>query len=403
MFLSGVGAPARTSGRSIEMKSSKTKKSIDASDPKKTKRLSYYEKLKKLADRCKELIPNAIQSKHRKWNQYQARTWSKPLNEESVAVWNELYLMIKEIKPNKIIRTKSGGIAYGADSVENNEFSWDFFQDRRGGRLTLIANDYVFVFKIGMKLKAENCKSINSGQAWIIWNEICKKFNIEMNKYKVSADEGWKWKEKTPSYLIDMNPKYIGEDKIADSVHHIDFHSAFPGALAETHREFRPMLEYLYKMRKEKPEYKQAMDMSIGYMQRKQNPIYARLSHDAIVRNNEKVLNLSRELSKAGREIVGYNTDGIWYRGEIYHGKGEGKNLGEWENDHINCIFRARSKGAYEYIENGKYFPVVRGNSSYEREKPRDEWQWGDIFRGSLLQFEWDESKGFILSKKEND
>ena len=35
----------------------------------------------------------------------------------------------------------------------------------------------------------------------------------------------------------------------------------------------------------------------------------------------------------------------------------------------------------YEFIEDGKYTPVVRGKTKLDRVKPRSEWQWGDIFK----------------------
>ena len=224
-------------------------------------------------------------------------------------------------------------------------------------------------------------------------------FGINMDDYKVSKSEGYEWKSKIPAPLIKIDPSKTGEDKIIKNVHHIDFHSAYPGALAEAHPEFRPMLNWMYKMRKEKPEYKQAMDISIGYMQYSKNPIYAKLSYDANSLNVKKMLDLAELLTKSGRTIIGYNTDGIWYEGEVFHGKGEGKEIGNWENDHVDCTFRAKSDGAYEYIENGKYFPVVRGTSSFERDKPRDKWEWGDTFKGSAIQWNWDETEGFIAVK----
>ena len=64
---------------------------------------------------------------------------------------------------------------------------------------------------------------------------------------------------------------------------------------------------------------------------------------------------LAKQLKDSGRMVLAYNTDGIWYCGEIYHGEGEGNGLGQWSNDHTNCTIRFKSAGSYEYIENGKY------------------------------------------------
>ena len=117
---------------------------------------------------------------------------------------------------------------------------------------------------------------------------------------------------------------------------------------------------------------------------------YAHLSRDAITDNNNRIIKLSDELSSQGRVILSYNTDGIWYQGEIYHGNGEGHDLGQWENDHINCQFRMKSDGSYEFIENGKYYPVVRGYTRLDRIKPRTEWVWGDIYQAGIITFSID-------------
>lgn len=90
--------------------------------------------------------------------------------------------------------------------------------------------------------------------------------------------------------------------------------------------------------------------------------------------------------------VISYNTDGIWYQGAVYHGDGEGDDLGQWHNDHVNCRFRAKSAGSYEFIENGSYFPVVRGKTRLDDLIPRDKWQWGDIYQNEadLMTFRID-------------
>ena len=51
-----------------------------------------------------------------------------------------------------------------------------------------------------------------------------------------------------------------------------------------------------------------------------------------------------------------------------------------------NLLGLGRSK-AYEFIENGQYYPVMRGISPLDKVKPRSEWKWGDIYVGSILTF----------------
>jgi hypothetical protein len=102
-------------------------------------------------------------------------------------------------------------------------------------------------------------------------------------------------------------------------------------------------------------------------------------------------------LRQAGRQILAYNTDGIWYAGEEYHGEGEGPELGQWGHDHRNCKIRFKSAGAYEFIEDGKYYPVIRGLTLLDKVKDRDtEWQWGDIFNAPEYGYYFDEDKGVV-------
>ena len=129
---------------------------------------------------------------------------------------------------------------------------------------------------------------------------------------------------------------------------------------------------------------------------------WAHLAKDAIEDNNIRVATLAKKLQVAGREVLGFNTDGIWYRGEIYHGKGEGDNLGEWSNDHKNCILRSKSNGAYEFIEDGVYNVVLRGQSTRDLVEPdRDKWTWGDIYKGTVIGFKYNELEG-VFEYEEN-
>ena len=94
------------------------------------------------------------------------------------------------------------------------------------------------------------------------------------------------------------------------------------------------------------------------------------------------------------------NVDGIWYQGEIYHDEDEGPNIGQWANDHINCKWRAKSSGSYEFIEDGKYYPVVQGCTGYDCVKPRTEWEWGDIYKtGKQLVYYFKDGVGLIENK----
>ena len=137
-----------------------------------------------------------------------------------------------------------------------------------------------------------------------------------------------------------------------------------------------------------------ALDASIGFFQSKYCDLngyrycLANLSRDAINDNNARIRQVERELIESGRTPLLYNTDGIWYQGEpLESGRDHGKGIGMWENDHKDCVIRIKSRGCYEYMEMGKYHPVVRGTTLLDRVKCRDQWSWGDIYEtgGALL------------------
>ena len=187
-------------------------------------------------------------------------------------------------------------------------------------------------------------------------------------------------------YLIRLNnPIYA--DKIFKNAHHIDFHSSFPSGLVNTHSEFKPVIEKLYNGRKRHPEYKYILNSTIGYMQSIPccKAAWAQLSRDAINDNNKRIDELAEKLIKSGRTILAFNTDGIWYTGDIYHDENEGNNICQWHNDHKDCIIRFKSAGAYEFIENDIYTPVIRGRTLLDNIKDRSQWTWGDIFNKETL------------------
>ena len=208
------------------------------------------------------------------------------------------------------------------------------------------------------------------------YNLLTKEFakdNILLSNY--AEPNGEKIKETIEKPMVDVD-----EDIIGFTIHganHLDFHSAYPGALAECYPEMRPTIERIFKQRKNNPELKIALDAGIGFFQSQ----YCRImdyGQYSLARLAQKALN-------RGYQILAHNTDGIWYTGGIYHGRGEGPNVGEWENDHINTTIRFKSRGAYEYIENGVYHPVVRGRTRLDDKKPRETWEWGDIFNYGFI------------------
>ena len=324
-------------------------------------------------------------------------------NEEAAHLFNQLYKEARDTKWNTIMRTNSGGISKKKEYYRPP--MWDVRMTAKGAciELTVVAQK---MLRIQFRQKADIATSeeqpIYGHQAYGKFVMECWANGINLNNYALTKEQGLDAKKEIEPYMIQAiaarpNVEY-------DECHHLDFHNSFPAGLVNTHPEFKPIVNKFYLGRKTNPEYKAVLNYTIGYFQsEKINYRYASLSRDAINDNNARVRELAQRLRNSGRIILLYNTDGIWYKGKEYHGAGEGKELGQWENDHTNCKFRMKSPGAYEYIENEQYHPVVRGYTNLDKIKPRDQWQWGDIFLevATPIQFFWKENEGITNNKGE--
>ena len=325
------------------------------------------------------------------------------INESNVLELNKILEYCDKLKEENLIikRTKSGGISIKGKFVST--LAYDVQVISSGLEITLLTYYYnieyktmrnvQFRFQFRSKIKNEDNENVISGRkAFNIFNEKCIEYGIDLNNYVI--DNGKEIKKDIPSYIISKtnNAEF---DKIYENAHHIDFHSSFPSGLVNTHPEFYDVVNYFYKRRKEDKKCKSVLNNTIGFMQSITtcNAKWANLSRDAIIDNNKRLWNLYFELKKSNRKPLLFNTDGIWYQGEIYHGDNEGKNLCQWENDHINCKLRIKSAGAYEFIENNKYYPVLRGHTLYDNIKDREEWEWGDIYRNdcNIIKYRYNE------------
>lgn len=291
---------------------------------------------------------------------------------------HQFNLILDKVKDyNPIIRTKSGGISLKLGQIILP--AYDMRYTGSCAELTIIDETgmYRIQFRIGQK--SEDKKLLSGHQAFNKFKKILLESGIDLDEYAI--DNGPEVKKEILKPMIKMESACFVDD-IFENVHHIDFHNSYPAGLVNTHPEFKEVITTLYEKRKTNEVYKAILNYSIGYMQSEKccGARWAHLSRDAINDNYNRINELAERLKANGRVILSYNTDGIWYSGEIYHGAGEGSNLGEWQNDHINCKFRAKSSGSYEFIENGKYHPVVRGRTNLDNIKPRSAWEWGDIY-----------------------
>lgn len=342
--------------------------------------MDYTEQLEKYGRGIEQLIPD----------RFRARPINLTFNEEGIKTFNEVYrfLLSTTLKPMK--RGAKGTIC---TSFKNNN-TWDCIESKAAIEITVYYMKKLYVWRIGRPVLEDH---ISGWKAFRLFYNKCKEYNIDLDTYRIS--NGKEVKEEIESPLI----FFKNYDKIYKNANHIDFHNSYPAGLANTHPEFKPIVEYFYEKRREDPVNKMVLNATIGYMQSIQccDAAWAQLSRDAINDNNDRIRELAMRIALSGRYILGYNTDGIWYKGNPYHGEGEGTNLGQWENDHINCTLRAKSNGAYEYIENGKYTPVLRGFTNYDIIKPREQWQWGDIYRTdcALLTYTFIKGEGVKVNE----
>lgn len=334
-------------------------------------------------------------------NYFKIPTTRLHYNSENIELFNSIYLEMrkKEKYYSKIERTSSGGISLKKPPRESM-YQWDLRQSGFFTELTIINPEGCWRIQVAPGKKSDEIggKPFLSGrQSFFAFRDFLKKYDIDLESYKIEDGEVVNHTIEKP--LIFMRMEAITKDRTFENVHHIDFHNSYPAGLANTHEEFREAINYLYEHRYEKPSYKDLLNMSIGFMHSKYvHYAYAHLARDAIADSNKRVMNLASRVERAGGRILLFNTDGFWYTGKIFHGAGEGKGLGQWHNDHVNCQFRAKSAGAYEFIENETYNPVIRGFTDLDKIKDRGNWSWGDIYQRDcqVKNYIFDEEKGFI-------
>lgn len=235
-------------------------------------------------------------------------------------------------------------------------------------------------------------QQISGRQAFEEFTKNCKKHGVKLTDFaendRVKAEAN---KNSIEKVRIEMIKAFRGIE--LQGVNHLDLNSSYLSGMCVAYPQLRPAIEWMYEHRKDNVNLKSVMVASAGYFQSEWCKYkYAHLAAAGIAWNNRQIERLTQALVDSGRIIVGYNTDGIWYKGPVYHDEFEGSGLCRWKNDHKNCKFRAKSNGAYEFIdEDGVYKPIVRGSTMLDKTKPRDQWQWGDIFRedARIVDFKW--------------
>lgn len=184
------------------------------------------------------------------------------------------------------------------------------------------------------------------------------------------------------------------KNKTIENAHHVDMASAYMYFAGIYHPEWEKTIRKIYELRKSNSIFKHILTHTCGYFQSQfcilngRGYALADVASFAIRSTAIAVKKMAKELSNYGFKILAFNTDGVWFCGDLklfprekWEKLTEKKEIGNFSIDHKNCTIRFKSVGSYEYMENGKYTPVVRGLTRYDRAGlARDEWKWGYIY-----------------------
>lgn len=296
----------------------------------------------------------------------------------------------KEGIMTRFVTTPSGGVSVKRENLRGPRF--EIYVEKAHAELRLKNLDGSFYrFYIGYFKKEQK---FSGHRAFQIYLQEVNKTGVNLEDLAIT--NGKEVKDTIPSPHIDLVDAI--EDRTYTGVHHIDINSAFNAGMMKAFPVLEPAIRNMYNQRKEpgKEYYKAVLNMTQGFMQSKyQYYKWAHISKAGYVFTNKYIEDLIAALQASGRRVLATNTDGIWYQGELYTDSNEGTDIGQWKHDHVNCTARWKSKGAYEFIENDKYYPVLRGMSTFEIQVPRELWSWGDIYKGKVFEWTYEEGFGF--------
>lgn len=300
---------------------------------------------------------------------------------------------------SQILRTPSGGISTKGMVIFPK---YDVKVSSTCLEITALMGYGMFRFQF-RSIGGEKLGTMYGRQAFKIFKKLCTKHMVDLEKYKIPNGEDVK--KEIQKAIIDMVDESL-YDKVIGNVNHLDVHSAWAAFACKEFPEFKPVFQELYEKRKINPKNKLVIVESLGMMQSvpMTGASWSQISKAGINGTNKYMIDMAKRLIEAGRIPILFNTDGIWYQGEPYHGDGEGPDMGQWSNDFEDVIIRIKGRRAYEYIEkNGKYHIVLSGLTYLDRVKPREEWQWGDLYNRDcrVITFHWDENLRRIVFTNE--
>lgn len=307
------------------------------------------------------------------------------------AFCEDLVNRMKDFPYSPFTTTKSGGIS--KKSTSSGPYRY-LLRSNKSSLVEIIVRDDRGTTRVMYRnaLKENQVISVNNSEMKVLSGKRAlgilidelRKDNIDLYDYQISKKEGLaihaKDKIMNPRLIKILNDNDI--DKELENCHHLDLNSAYSAGLAYNYPEFKTTLTRLYNKRKDIPEYKQVLNLSIGVMESEITGFkWNHLAYKSHEWTNNQIYRMKSLIERRGGRVILLNTDGIWYQSDLPINIIESGELGGWKHDHKHCKLRVKSSGSYEFIENGIYTPVQRGRTLLDKSKPRELWQWGDIYQ----------------------
>lgn len=325
---------------------------------------------------------------------YYNKLFQLPITYVDIETWNHYAQdlvnrqksLVSDYKYEKLIVTNSGNI-----SKKQYFSTHKYLVEQKNSFVSLFIWDDRGYARIAIRNGVESKPEMTGRTAfWKLVNEL-KADNVNLFDFTIKGEEGEKLHIQD-SLEENRLIKVVAEELVNETlynVHHLDLRSAYAAGVAYHYQELSPTLNRLFNQRESNPIYKHVLNLSIGMFESSYiNYRFKHLALNAHRYTKERMMHMTKQIIDNGGKVLLYNTDGIWYQGNklnIY----EGNKLGDWRHDHVNCKFRMKSAGAYEYIDsNGQYQVVLRGKTNLDRIKPRDKWVWGDIYVKPAGQYE---------------
>lgn len=331
-----------------------------------------------------------------KIDRFRIPTTQYRLTEENVEWFNKISEFIDFDWWCRLQTTKCGGIC-----KEKTKYRLPAFwtkQTKGCVELVILTGFYQFRIIVGYHDYNEEKEDTYGGRdAYYDFRKVCKEFGVDLDELRISSEEGKAVKETINKPKIDIvSEAYLG--RTFQHAWHLDINSAYPAGMAEAFPELFNPINKLFTERKEKPENKLTLNCAWGAFQSPYLPYggyqLAHLSKAGTEFCERKLAYMDSLLTGLGCMKLAHNTDGTWFvcshpEKIVELEKYTSSELGGFKIDHRDVQIRFKSEGSYEFIEDGQYHPVVRGETRLEKIKPREQWTWGDIFNVDASALKW--------------